>query len=207
VLGDADALRNLGWRARREVILAVQNGRAVDDPSLASNALDYARWIQHTARLWSWRTPAGWLSLLISYLRRVWAALPLLIVGVVVFHDRVQLILAAALLLALGYGLAGHARELPRRAAQSESVNLQLASPGSLPALRRSGPSDAAQVVMAAILGLGVLDAAVVAAFADWGSLVVPAVAVPAAIVVVLVVDLVVRGVRDSRAARTAGRR
>lgn len=174
----------------------------VDDPGLASSAIGYARWIRTAAQQWSWRTPAGWPSLLAaSFLHEGGLLLPLLIaIGLLaVFHNWAGGVGLTLLLLMLAWFLVRNARQLPRRARQSEIANLQLESPAS-PPLRspRVWLSGPAQVIVSAIVGLGVLDALVVAAYGDWRSLLAPAVIAPAAIVVVFVVDRVVRGVRDS---------
>jgi hypothetical protein len=201
MLGDPEALRHLSRRHRREALRSVRHGRVVDDPRLASSAIGYARSIQTAARRWSWRTPAGWPSLLASFFRQGGWLLPL--VGIIallaVFHDWVTAAAFALLLLMLAWGLVRHARELPRRAHQSEIANLQLDSPGSPPPSPRAWLSLPAQVIISAIVGLGVLDALVVAALGDWGSLLAPAVIAPVAIAVVLLVDRVVRGVRHSQ--------
>jgi hypothetical protein len=48
----SQGLSRLGEDAKRDVLRAVRNGRAVDDPSLAGWVVEVAKWIQHYA---GWR--------------------------------------------------------------------------------------------------------------------------------------------------------
>jgi hypothetical protein len=112
---------------RREIRRAVQHGRAVDDPALATAAVAEARRVQEEAARWTLRTPAGWPSLVGACVRaQAWILLvPALMVSVWI-PDPGAIAVEIFGLVVFVHLIVRWAQNAPVLAAQSETANRAL---------------------------------------------------------------------------------